>query len=61
MGELPGKFQLHRPLKVYLTVYTNAFSERWVRTVRKECLDYILIFNAAHLRRCLSSEVIGQK
>jgi putative transposase len=29
----------------------NAFSERWVRTVREECLDYILIFNAAHLRR----------
>jgi hypothetical protein len=29
----------------------NAFSERWVRTIREECLDYILIFNAAHLRR----------
>jgi len=29
----------------------NAFSERWVRTVHEECLDYILIFNAAHLRR----------
>jgi hypothetical protein len=29
----------------------NAFSERWVRTVREECLDCILIFNAAHLRR----------
>ncbi len=27
------------------------FSERWVRTVREECLDCILIFNAAHLRR----------
>ena len=29
----------------------NAFSERWVRTVREECLDFILIFNDAHLRR----------
>ena len=29
----------------------NALSERWIRTVREECLDYILIFNAAHLRR----------
>ena len=51
MGELPGKFQLHRPLKVYLTVYTNAFSERWIRSAREECLDLILIINAAHLRR----------
>jgi len=54
MGELPGKFQLHRPLKVYLTVYTNAFAERWVRTVREECLDHILILNIHHLRRVLA-------
>ena len=29
----------------------NAFSERWIRSAREECLDYILIINAAHLRR----------
>lgn len=31
----------------------NAFAERWVRTVREECLDHLLIINAAHLRRIL--------
>jgi len=31
----------------------NAFSERWIRSAREECLDRILIFNAAHLRRVL--------
>ncbi len=31
----------------------NAFAERWVRTVRNECLDRLLIFNEAHLRRIL--------
>lgn len=31
----------------------NAYSERWVRTVREECLDHILIINEAHLRRVL--------
>ena len=36
----------------------NAFSERWVRTVREECLDYILIFNAAHLRRVVIEFVV---
>ena len=27
----------------------NAHSERWVRSVREECLDQILILNTAHL------------
>ena len=31
----------------------NAFTERWVCTVRQECLDQILIVNERHLRRVL--------
>jgi hypothetical protein len=31
----------------------NSYSERWIRTVREECLDHILIINEAHLRRML--------
>ena len=31
----------------------NAFAERWVRSVRDECLDHILILNALHLKRVL--------
>jgi transposase InsO family protein len=31
----------------------NACAERWVRTVRQECLDKLLILNQAHLRRVL--------
>jgi putative transposase len=33
----------------------NAFAERWVRTVREECLDKLLIFNETHLRRVLTT------
>lgn len=32
----------------------NAVAERWVRTVRAECLDHLLIFNRVHLRRVLN-------
>lgn len=35
------------------TPNANAYSERWVRTVREECLDHLLILNETHLRRVL--------
>jgi transposase InsO family protein len=31
----------------------NAFAERWVRSIREECLDHILILNESHLCRVL--------
>jgi putative transposase len=36
---------------------TNAFAERWVRTVRTECLDWILIWNRRHLERVLTDYI----
>ncbi len=36
----------------------NAYAERWVRTVREECLDHLLIFGIIHLKRVLL-EYIG--
>ncbi len=32
----------------------NAFAERWVRTARTECLDWILVLNRRHLERVLA-------
>jgi len=31
----------------------NAYAERWVRSVREECLDKVIILNERHLRRVL--------
>ncbi len=33
----------------------NAFAERWIRSVREECLDRILIFGEGHLARMLTA------
>jgi putative transposase len=35
----------------------NAYAQRWVRTLRSQCLDWILIFNQNHLRTTLDSYV----
>jgi transposase InsO family protein len=35
----------------------NAFAERWVRTVRTECLDWTLILGRRHLERLLHTYV----
>ena len=35
----------------------NAVAERWVRTVRSECTDRLLILNDRHLRRVLDCYV----
>ena len=35
----------------------NAVAERWVRTVREECLDHMLIFGERHLRRVLQEYI----
>src|SRR5262249_9722341 len=34
--------------------WQNPFVERIIGTIRRECLDYTIIFNEAHLRRVLS-------
>ena len=31
----------------------NTFAERWVRTVRQECLDWVLVWGRRHLERVL--------
>ena len=35
------------------TPVANAYAERFVRTIRNECLDWLLILNQRHLERVL--------
>ena len=44
-------------LEIIQTPNANAFAERWVRTVREECLDHLLIFDERGLHRVLTEYV----
>ena len=48
--ESEGIYIIHTPFQA---PNANAHAERWVRTVREECLDHILLINAEHLQRVL--------
>jgi transposase InsO family protein len=47
-----GLHVIHTPFQA---PNANAVAERWVRSVREECLDHLLILNQTHLRRVLNT------
>jgi putative transposase len=42
---------IHAPFQ---TLNANAVTERWVRTIREECLGKMIILNEQHLRQLLT-------
>jgi putative transposase len=40
---------------VQLTAHANAYVERFIGSVRRECLDHVIVLNAAGLRTILKS------
>ncbi len=35
--------------------WQNGYVERLIGSIRRECLDHVIVFNAAHLRRIMRS------
>ncbi|HSH80607.1 MAG TPA: integrase core domain-containing protein, partial [Herpetosiphonaceae bacterium] len=42
----------------YRAPTANAFAERWIRSVREECLDQLVILNERHLQRVLNEYIV---
>ena len=40
---------------VYRSPWQNPYCERIIGSIRRDCLDHVIIFNEAHLRRILES------
>lgn len=38
----------------FRSLQANAFAARWIRSVREDCLDHLLIINERHLERMLT-------
>ena len=49
-----GITQIRTPVKAPMA---NAIAERWIRTVRAECLDHTLVLGHQHLQRLISEYV----
>jgi putative transposase len=47
----------HRPLAVQSTAHANAYAERLIGSIRRECLDRVIVCHERGLRRVLNSYI----
>jgi putative transposase len=47
----------HRSIAVQSTAHANPYAERLIGSIRRECLDHVIVLGEWHLRRLLTSYV----
>ena len=50
-------FAAHRSSAVQLTAHANAYAERFVRSIKEECLNRLIPFGERHHRRAVAEFV----
>ncbi len=50
---LLGNVEFQHPHAAQLNTYANAYLERLIGSIRRECLDHVIVFHEAGLRRIL--------
>jgi hypothetical protein len=53
----PSHASTNCPLAVQLTAHANAYVERVIGSIRRECLDHVIVLNATGLHRMLTDYV----
>ena len=53
MDVLLGNVEPQHPDMAQLNTQANAYVERWIGSIRRECLDHVIVFNEFGLRRIL--------
>jgi putative transposase len=48
---------VHRSSAVQLTAHANGYAERVIGSIRRECLDHVIVVNAEGLRRVVTAYV----
>jgi putative transposase len=56
-GELFGNVDLQRCYAAHLKAHTNSYAERWIRSIKEECLSKLILFGEGSLR-CAVTEFI---
>ena len=51
--ELRGSAVRDRPDRVQLTVFWNGCAERLIGSIRRECINHVVVFGERHLRHVL--------
>jgi hypothetical protein len=48
------RFALHGPIRTYRSPWQSPYVERLIGSIRREYLNHVIVFNAAHLRPVLT-------
>ena len=54
-GVSPENVGRQPPHRVHLTAMSNAFVERVIGSIRRDCLDHVVVLNDSYLKRILTS------
>jgi transposase InsO family protein len=60
-GKLPGdkknKFGIDEIVTAYRSPWQNGYVERVIGSIRRDCLDHLIVMNEDHLRNILSDYI----
>src|ERR1035438_10620730 len=57
LGGKKNSFRIDEIITAYRSPWQNGYCERVIGSIRRECLDHVIVLNESHLRNVLSEYV----